>query len=487
MNKLGKILSTTALAAAVATSTIVPINVMAEKPINNVNMDEVSITYFDGNKNVVDFSSSIQLLSLDNQVLLPPLEEYITENGSGYEEGLPPSTLDYQSIVEADLLDYVPVKMTISYLDLSSFYGIDDYLEYTAKEYGENVEDAYLGYIYNNKYYDDLIELFSSSITPETPFPILDVTLMVNPSSKIASNSKIKQNGYWKLVSNALRSSTEGESLSIGFENSYGVSREKGYEFAQSVGVTLSLTVGGGDVIPLPEVTTELSTEMSETFSQSIAIEEYFSESDTWEFKEQEGAYIGGIYNLRGQYSIVPGANLNSFIDGYPALSEPTPFTYQNSLYSAVVRLENKIQDPNLLEQFSINDFTQSSWSKNNVNVGYSSVTTPEGDFAQKLIQTDVNGAVQQYVDIDSGGKQYTFGVWLKADEPHQAQIKVQNQNNTESTGLKVDVTKDWQYFSVTSDQPFSTNDGVTAVIWPSAYGEAIDSVYVWGPELIEE
>ncbi|WP_214484371.1 hypothetical protein [Bacillus sp. SM2101] len=65
--------------------------------------------------------------------------------------------------------------------------------------------------------------------------------------------------------------------------------------------------------------------------------------------------------------------------------------------------------------------------------------------------------------------------------------IQFLNRNNTESAGVKVDVTTGWQYLSVTTDQPFSTNDGVTVVIWPSVYNGPTDSVYASEPKLIEE
>ncbi|MEI5907693.1 carbohydrate binding domain-containing protein [Bacillus spongiae] len=131
--------------------------------------------------------------------------------------------------------------------------------------------------------------------------------------------------------------------------------------------------------------------------------------------------------------------------------------------------------------------FSDTDWQNSGITIDDGSLTAPNGTPSQKLTQTELNGRIQQFVDIDSDGKTYTFGVWMKADEPHQAQIKIQNRHNTESTGIKVDVTTDWKYFSVTSDQPFSTNDGVTAVLWPSAYNNgATNSVYVWGTELIE-
>ncbi|MEI5905521.1 carbohydrate binding domain-containing protein [Bacillus spongiae] len=161
-----------------------------------------------------------------------------------------------------------------------------------------------------------------------------------------------------------------------------------------------------------------------------------------------------------------------------------SPVVYEAGLFAV-----EKEQEQNLLEPSSINDFTDSGWNRNEnkLNISFSSETTPDGELAQKLTQTEVNGSVQQYVNIASEGKKYTFGVWLKADEPHQAQIKIQNRHNTESTGLKVDVTTEWQYFSVTSDQPFSTNDGITAVIWPSVYNGTTDSVYASKAKLIEE
>ncbi|MEI5909136.1 Vps62-related protein [Bacillus spongiae] len=211
---------------------------------------------------------------------------------------------------------------------------------------------------------------------------------------------------------------------------------------------------------------------------------------------ERDGKSIGSV-NINDNQSSVqfvddtvePGKQYSyTAVTAYTYVVNENSAGFEYSNDSKALKLSTYERVQNLLNQNSINDFKHSSWKKNGVSVGNSSVLAPDGSLAQKLTPATVNSEISQYdIDINQEGNKYVFGVWLKADVPHQAQIKIQNTSNVESTGVKVDVTSDWQYFTVTSENAFTTDDGLTVVIWPGAYNGTTDSVYAWEPELIEE
>ncbi|MDP5272860.1 fibronectin type III domain-containing protein [Chengkuizengella axinellae] len=146
------------------------------------------------------------------------------------------------------------------------------------------------------------------------------------------------------------------------------------------------------------------------------------------------------------------------------------------------------LSEMNLIQ--SPNDFLD--WKVNNgLVVEETDVNAPFGEeTVQKLIQHELNKAVQQTVEVSPEGKIYTFGVWLKADQNHEAQIKIQNRDNSDSIAEKVDITTEWQYYKITLDEPLDLSQngdqGVTVVLWPGTYNGTIESVYAWGAVLVE-
>ncbi|MEI5906695.1 Vps62-related protein [Bacillus spongiae] len=143
-----------------------------------------------------------------------------------------------------------------------------------------------------------------------------------------------------------------------------------------------------------------------------------------------------------------------------------TAYTYQNLVDSNFMNFNN--------------------WRKNSVDVDARSIMfAPDGSFAQTLTPSTINGKVSLYdIDINQKGNKYTFGVWMKADVPHEAQIKIQNTSNTESTGAVVEVTNSWKYFTITTENAFTTDDGLTLVIWPGKHNGTTHSVHASGPNL---
>ncbi|NBI28046.1 hypothetical protein [Chengkuizengella marina] len=146
----------------------------------------------------------------------------------------------------------------------------------------------------------------------------------------------------------------------------------------------------------------------------------------------------------------------------------------------------NVPDDLQLLE--SPNDFSTFNWYNGGVEIQDIDgvVSTSEGSYPfQELTPNNINTSVYQNVSLNPQGKTFTFGIWLRADEPHKTTIKVQNADYSQSNGVKVDVTTDWQYFEV-SKEFTEKSDKVTAVIWPGGYNETTESVYAFGASLIE-
>ncbi|NDI33239.1 phage head spike fiber domain-containing protein [Chengkuizengella sediminis] len=160
-------------------------------------------------------------------------------------------------------------------------------------------------------------------------------------------------------------------------------------------------------------------------------------------------------------------------------------FGNQGYVYASGVELTENTQ---LLD--SPNDFTKdylSYWYKN-TNVEKTSEPSPAGDNStvNKITPINVNNSIYQHTEVDPSGKTYTFGIWLKADQPHNSTIKIQNANYSEAEAQSINVTTDWQYFEVTKDFK-NQSDNVTVIIWPGEYNGTTDSVYAWGASLIEE
>ncbi|MGM7682973.1 phage head spike fiber domain-containing protein [Cytobacillus sp. Hm23] len=499
MNKFFRVLSTTALAATLVSSGLQPITSYAEEQEPVINQENsVFVTPLAKNPSGVTNKSLISQPSAP----VPDLVE-IFKGFNAIEETLPPDTKGLQrgvTTISGSLLDYIPVDvynddlvahlMTIIYPDYDllnpNFSG-----------------DLFFGYIDNDGNYNSLISNLGNEL-PDKDGKI--ATLMLNPDVLPADDdSSIILDAYYERVYDS-KVDYNGGTNEITDSKTAGITKEKSKEFSNTIGWSYGFEAGFGDVLT---VSTELSQELTSSFGSSVAIENSHTVEYSHTFGERfDDPYAYNVYHLVGDYWLSPSSQLEKIIDSmtvmafHPGTGDlkqeffklggrvgETKFSYPTDDYRAIEIYENGVRIPeqNLLDQFSIEDFTNSNWSKNNIAIGYSSETTPDGDSAQKLTQTEVNGAVQQYVDLTSDGKNFTFGVWMKADEPHQAQLKIQNRNNTESTGVKVDVTTEWQYFSVITDQPFSTNDGVTVVLWPSAYNGPSDSVYVWEPKLIEE
>ncbi|MGM7680785.1 phage head spike fiber domain-containing protein [Cytobacillus sp. Hm23] len=506
MNKFFRVISTSALAVTLVSSGLQPITSFAEEQeIVDKQENNVFVTKLVNSNE----SSSLSLggfKSLSPSYPAAPVPDLLEAlKGWDMSKTLPSDTKKLQrglTTISGSLLDYIPVDIyddNVNMLEKAAAVMPDVELLNPNFTYHSDDNPIFFGFVDNNGEYNEYIHFLWNQV-PDKKGKL--GTLMLNPDVLPADDdSSLILDAYYERIGNAV-TNYSGESTSFSKTYTTGVTKSKSRELSNTIGASYGFEIGFGDIAT---VTAEISTELTESFGSSIDVENSHEVSYSYNFGERfDDPYTYAIYHLEGDYKLVPSQQLKEIVDSLQQIYlieggirkrdlnttvGETSFPYPTDDYRAVEVYENGFRIPaqNLLDQYSINDFTDSNWSKHNVSIGYGSETTPEGDSAQKLTQKEVNGAVQQYVDVASDGNQYTFGVWLKADEPHQAQIKVQNRNNTESASVKVDVTTDWEYFSVTTDQPFSTNDGITVVIWPSVYNGPTDSVYVWEPKLIEE
>lgn len=180
----------------------------------------------------------------------------------------------------------------------------------------------------------------------------------------------------------------------------------------------------------------------------------------------------------------------------------PPTFTRNSVAYNSTsgqylineMRLEDgKFSKAGTIEEETTNfllrsyQFNSASWSKSNLNVVPNISVAPDGSkVADKLAPTILNGTITQLYTTNPAGKTYTFSVWLKADVQHDATIKIQNNDVTEAYDTTVQVTTNWQRFSISGEFTLSKT-GVQAVLWPGGYNGTTNAVYVWGAQLEEK
>ncbi|OEH91152.1 phage head spike fiber domain-containing protein [Bacillus solimangrovi] len=506
MNKFGKFLSSAAIATTLATSSFLPSAVFAAEAATVTNQSQnVFVTPLT--------QSSSGIISKSKSSIYPkaPVPDLV-EIFDGYDpftyDGLPRDTKGEQWGVETmsgALLSYIPIDV----YDLNKFmfnHAImpDPDLVKKFNPNFDNYSEIFLGYVDNDgEFHSYVMGILNEQPNKKGKYG----TLALNPDILPADDdSSITSDAYWERVFDSNIDYSGGTKTIVDTASS-GISKTSSAEFGSTIGMKVGVEAGLGDIA---KVSAEYSTSLSQSFGRSINIHESRDVQFRHTFGERfDDPYAYGVYHLIGEYRFHPSNLVKEIADniqvwGVPGEGHYTSFytknigdtkvgegsyPYSTDDYRAIEIYENglRIPEQNLLDQYSFNDFTDSSWSKNDVSVGFTSVTAPDGSPAQKLTPATNKSGIQQYVNINSDGNKYTFGIWLKADEPHQAQIKVQNKNNSESTGVKVDVTTDWQYFSVTSEKPFSTNDGVTVVLWPGAYNGTTDYVYASGAKLIKE
>ncbi|NBI27917.1 carbohydrate binding domain-containing protein [Chengkuizengella marina] len=114
--------------------------------------------------------------------------------------------------------------------------------------------------------------------------------------------------------------------------------------------------------------------------------------------------------------------------------------------------------------------------------------TTPMGDVLEvtKVTPRRLNSILFQNIKMNPKNKKLKFSIWLKADRPHIATIKIQTMNSSESnTSDSIKVTNEWSYYKVTN-KFLKDNEVITVVLWPGGFNGTSDAVYAWGASLVQ-
>lgn len=119
-------------------------------------------------------------------------------------------------------------------------------------------------------------------------------------------------------------------------------------------------------------------------------------------------------------------------------------------------------------------DFSNSSWVKNNCTIALNSTTSPDGTTNASLLTATANGGNMQYSNSLSNAER-TMSIWIKSNSLTGAVYLY-----TADGGLTGDllVTSEWQRYDVTSTGS-GGNHRCTVRLQNSG-----DSVYVWGAQL---
>ncbi|NBI30185.1 hypothetical protein [Chengkuizengella marina] len=255
--------------------------------------------------------------------LLPPLEELLPWNS--YDIGLPSNTRNYTNQVEdANLIDYIAIDIysrgnSMSYgefLELTNPY-LDD-MEYI---FADGEGDTWI-YTWSNKSCVGGCPI-EHEIPDDVGFPFEDIP--TNPDgflaqaryysdTQAAQESKVKFEGYWELVDGQALQSNNGGRISQAYTVTSGVDISAAYSLAETIGTKISTESG----FLFGKVSTEINNAITETFSFARGISQYSSATTTFNFGDINPngiPYIGGIYQLVGTYSAVPGQRIKNLIN----------------------------------------------------------------------------------------------------------------------------------------------------------------------------
>ncbi|MEW9502780.1 hypothetical protein [Jeotgalibacillus marinus] len=137
-------------------------------------------------------------------------------------------------------------------------------------------------------------------------------TLMIDPNSSFAQGTKLAFEGYWNLISPSYLS-TAGNSIERSVSYTSGVSVLESQLLAKTVGYTQTYEIGFLSV----KNTQAFNQSVTNTFQTSISVTEETSSTDKYSFGDySEGqAYIAGVYQLVGNYYMIPGDNIQDLKD----------------------------------------------------------------------------------------------------------------------------------------------------------------------------
>ena len=177
-----------------------------------------------------------------------------------------------------------------------------------------------------------------------------------------------------------------------------------------------------------------------------------------------QGTFIGVINSISFKEVLGNRARLNYEIEGGLVNTKPS--------------LLLEPQRTNLIKYS--NDYTQSEWNKiSGATVDANVAISPDGTLnASRLnFNTVVGSRMEDQIASASSGD-YSFAVYLKADEPKTVGIRT---GFAGTATVNVNVTTEWQRFSITQNNPTNPANGYAQIRSIDASG---GSVYVWGAQI---
>lgn len=163
------------------------------------------------------------------------------------------------------------------------------------------------------------------------------------------------------------------------------------------------------------------------------------------------------------------------------------PLTFDGAYQAGNGTVSVVYEGPELL--LDRNAFNGAAWSSPNVTIVADTAAAPDGTItADKLTQTAQFATPRQTYTVNPVGKRFTFGVWLRADTPHNAQVELHNSDFTspDTNWTVVSVTTAWQYFQASTLFTLS-KPSINVGVQPTENSTTFTPVYAWGASLVEE
>ncbi|MGM9322470.1 phage head spike fiber domain-containing protein [Deinococcus aquaticus] len=133
-------------------------------------------------------------------------------------------------------------------------------------------------------------------------------------------------------------------------------------------------------------------------------------------------------------------------------------------------------------------DTTNATWAKQGMSITLLATPAPYpySGAPMRLAQSAVSGRVHQDTRAAVAGQPYTGSVWLRADTPHDALLKLEVLASGNALGNReqpVSVTTAWQRFTVTMSH-IAGGDTLRFLMWPTPFGGPAGEVEAFGFQL---
>ncbi|MEI5908676.1 hypothetical protein WAK64_16635 [Bacillus spongiae] len=420
------------------------------------------------------------------KTLLPPLEDILPWDS--YDKGLPKNTKDRAVTGTGDVVEYVGINVIKKTNGKGMTWGQLWNMNNNAYEFVLYDNQRKEKYLASKKWVHLLASLNPNSEVPMSSEGFITQIRYHKDSGK-AEGTKIQFDGYWKLVENAV-SNNNGNEITKTFSSEYGVDLETANEFSYTLGLSAGVEAGFTDIVT---ATYEINHEFSYAYSWGQTITESNSWEDSFTFGNDSGLpFIGGVYQLIGNYKVIPGNKMQTKVNnlkekGWNASLAPE-FKYSDNLYRQI-QID---RDPNLWTDAHNINLTNIGYKNIEMTGSANRFPDENGDLGViNLAATSSNGYINKTMNVNPLYNEYIFSVWLRADEPHQATLRLRSQGNNGADGKNdfvktVNVTNEWQEFSIIGS--FDTDaDWLRATLYPAGFSSGeTGSVQIFSPEVFE-